>query len=183
MSPGSNAPPVHPCCRCSTAAYYDGEIEGKAEGRRGNQLLPMNLQFFAMTQEHKNYLTERFLDRLFVGTIVSRIREEKQREHIAGTYENLRRKEIQADYIREHGPFSEFYEDTTIEEIQGVVNMYAGKGIIDFRGNEDFPIEYITVDKNIGVVYNFGEGRLVDTNRIAIVYSSKGVHVYPVKNW
>lgn len=68
-------------------------------------------------------------------------------------------------------------------DIDAIIKEYAGKGTISFPFNREFPYEYVSLDQNIGKVYNVGEKKYMETDRVAIVYSSKGVHLYPVKNW
>ena len=41
--------------------------------------------------------------------------------------------------------------------------------------NQTYPIEYVSVEKPIGKVYNIGKKEYEETNRIAISYSSKGI--------
>lgn len=107
----------------------------------------------------------------------TKIREQKQNEHILCKKQWLKRarESIAQDKI----PQSAFDKDTNIQEL---IDTYKGKGIIEFRGKDEYPREYVEVDKEIGVAYNRELKKYIRTNRIAIHYSSKGVHAYPVNN-
>ena len=52
---------------------------------------------------------------------------------------------------------------------------------MQFRKGQQYPIEYVTADLVIGKSYNLGTGKYEDTKRFAIRYSSKGIHLHPVK--
>ena len=149
-----------------------GTSQEKATGT-----IPYNMQLFAESEEEASK-RKGFLEKLQSGSINTNIRTQKQNEHIEGTMERARK--IANDEEKGKTPSSEFYSDVNLSEI---VEKYAGKGDFAFRQNHELPIEYISLDRNIGKVYNVGEKKYMETDRIAIVYSSKGVHLYPVKKW
>lgn len=106
------------------------------------------------------------------------LRYEKQREHIEGTAAFNRRKATSNKEI------SYFVEGTTLKDIERIVEQLIDAEKIS-RPDSKYPISYGNIENAIGRVYNNSEDvkDYVATNRVKIVYSSKGVHVYPVKNW
>jgi len=106
------------------------------------------------------------------------LRYEKQREHIEGTAAFNRRKATSNKEI------SYFVEGTTLEDIERIVEQLKDAEKIS-RPDSTYPISYGNIENAIGRVYNNNENikDYVATNRVKLIYSSKGVHVYPVKNW
>lgn len=104
------------------------------------------------------------------------VRYQKQREHIYGTVEYNRRKNHNSK------DFSYFVKETTLKEIEKIVNDNKDAEKI-YSPASKYPISYVDIESPIGRVYNSDIGDFVETNRVKIVYSSKGVHVFPVKNW
>lgn len=150
-----------------------GEKTQKARG-----MLIADLQFFAISKDANNAKANDFKRELANGAINLEIRTQKQNEHIAGTKERQRRVEREV----ENGKVSSyFYEGTDVAEL---VKGLFGTGMIDFDSEKSlYPTEFITLEKPVGKAYNYGTGEYVDVSRIAIQYSSKGVHAYPVKDW
>ena len=118
-----------------------------------------------------------FLEKLNNGEINLKIKKDKQKQHIYGSKEWEKR--IQADRANEDTPTSAFYEKT---DIQSLMDKYSGTGIIHFNDTKQlYPVEYVDAECCIGVVWNSGRRKFVDTKRFAIRYSKKGVHLHPVK--
>lgn len=67
---------------------------------------------------------------------------------------------------------------------QDLINKYAGKGdYYEFRGNNKYPDEFITLPFIVGRTYNKKNGKYEATNRVQIKYDEKkGAHVFPVLN-
>lgn len=71
------------------------------------------------------------------------------------------------------------YLDISDEEAQALILKYAGTGEYHTVQGREVEIEFVTVDKYIGVYYE--GGKAYPTNRIMISYSKKGVHIIPVR--
>ncbi len=64
---------------------------------------------------------------------------------------------------------------------QNLVDKYSGKATdYEYKGNNKFPDEYITLPFAAGVTFNKKTGKYEKTKRIQIKYNKKGVHVFPV---
>ncbi|AUN11214.1 hypothetical protein RSJ6_12165 [Clostridium botulinum] len=87
----------------------------------------------------------------------------------------------QGKHILGHNNYIEgrSYMSITTEELQQIVNEYAGTGYIlrDNKG-EWSNKELIEVDKILGATFDI-EGNAVETNKAIIHYSKKGTHVVP----
>lgn len=119
---------------------------------------------------------EGFLEQLNAGNINTNVKKVKQQEHIQGTKKWKQR--VKSDLALKGTAPDMFYKDVDIQEL---VNNLAGTGILKFHKGQQYPIEYVTADAAIGKRFNLGTGKYEDTKRLAIRYSSKGVHLYPVK--
>jgi len=119
---------------------------------------------------------DKFLEKLHSGDINTNIKRVKQQEHVRGT--KAWRKRVQDSIKLGKTLPSIFYSE---ESIEALVQKYKGTGIIDFKKNQEYPVEYITADHVVGKCFNTGTGKYEETKRFAIRYSSKGVHLHPVK--
>lgn len=119
----------------------------------------------------------RFQDDLRTGKVDLSLRAQKQCEHILG---DAKRKKRVVDALKNgKTPANMFFTDVDLNDL---IKRYAGTGTIIYRGEkQNHPIEYVTVDHEIGRRWNSGLGRYVKTKRFAIVYSGRGIHLYPVK--
>lgn len=65
---------------------------------------------------------------------------------------------------------------------QELINRYAGTGdYYEFRGNNKYPDEFITLPFEVGRTYNKKTGKYEATNRVQIKYDeNKGAHIFPV---
>lgn len=129
------------------------------------------------------YLTDadrlnKFKQELSDGIINTNIKWQKQREHITGTKENERR--IKNDIENQKTPCSMFYDTIGVKEL---LSQHVGTGVIKFTKGSVYPKEYIRLDVPIGIVYNVGKNMYQKTCKMVVVYSKKGIHAYPVKDW
>ena len=129
------------------------------------------------------YLTDadrlnKFKQELSDGIINTNIKWQKQREHITGTKENERR--IKNDIENQKTPCSMFYDTIGVKEL---LSQHVGTGVIKFTKGSVYPKEYIRLDVPIGIVYNVGTNMYQKTCKMVVVYSKKGIHAYPVKDW
>lgn len=99
----------------------------------------------------------------------------KQEEHILGTKRWL--SESKRLISEGKSPKSFLFKDI---DAQMLVDTYSGKGTVSYKPNGKYPIEYVNCPDVIGKTYDLKQKKYVPTKRIAIVYSSKGVHIYPV---
>lgn len=120
--------------------------------------------------------SRKFLEKLRDGEINTVVKGVKQQEHIQGTKKWKQR--VRSDLETQGTAPDMFYKNV---DVQKLVDEYSGKGKLDFRKNQQYPIEYISVKEPIGRYFNLGRGRYEETRRFAIRYSSKGVHLHPVK--
>lgn len=120
----------------------------------------------------------KFKQELSDGIINTNIKWQKQREHITGTKENERR--IKNDIENQKTPCSMFYDTISVKEL---LSQHVGTGVIKFTKGSVYPKEYIRLDVPIGIVYNVGKNMYQKTCKMVVVYSKKGIHAYPVKDW
>lgn len=104
------------------------------------------------------------------------LKTQKQQEHILGTKKWLDR--VKNDISKGKSLADAFFKDI---DIQALIKENSGTGIIAFKRNQIYPVEYISIEgKYIGVAFDYVARKYVKTNRFAIRYSSKGVHAHPV---
>ena len=139
-------------------------------------LLKYDLQFFSVSDEEQKEKAEEFKKLLEKGEVNTNLRWRKQAEHVEGTKEHEIR--LKEDAKNGKTSVSVFYKDV---DIKSLIDEYSTKGEMVFLPNQQYPIEYVSVEKSIGKVYNIGKGKYEETDRIAIRYSGKGIHIHPVK--
>lgn len=143
-----------------------------------DSLSRIGLQFFACPAEVNERKAADFRKALAEGKINLKVRKQKQEQHIAGTAARKRREEQE----KENGEYSTFFYAGT--DVGALLAELYGTGTIEFKSEKsEFPKEYISLAKPIGMAYNYGIKKYVDVARIAIHYSNGGVHAYPVKDW
>lgn len=120
--------------------------------------------------------SRKFKEKLKDGSINIAVRNVKQQEHIQGT--KKWRQRVRSDLETKGTAPDMFYKSV---DVQKLVDEYSGTGEFEFRKNQQYPIEYISAKEPIGRYFNLGKGRYEETKRFAIRYSSKGVHLHPVK--
>ena len=146
--------------------------------REAETIKGIGLQYFALDKATNARMSAEFKKALDNGDVNLNIRRQKQNEHIAGTKEREKRIANDGETNRMS---SYFYEGTDIPEL--VTGLF-GTGKMQFTSeHSEFPVEYISLEKPIGMVYNVGEQKYVPVTRIAIVYGKNGIHAYPVKDW
>lgn len=110
-----------------------------------------------------------------VSDCLKKIRAEKQLEHILGTPEWT--KASRAEIAKGKNPKSAFYKNIDPQEI---VNKFSGTGILEYKPRNSYPHEFVDVGKIVGISFDKKVNKYVPTSRIQIVYSKKGVHLFPV---
>lgn len=158
-------------CRCSLE-YIIGETA--KESVEYNVLPDNSYSKYPETADEAQKAAD-FRKRIFTGDAPISIHRPLQLQHIEGTQERIDR--VSRD--KQNNRFSSvFYPNVDVDKLAAQI---VGKGRIIFRIGNEYPIEYISVEQEIGSVYNFGKKKYVPTRRIAIVYSSIGIHLFPVK--
>lgn len=149
-----------------------------ATSREQDSLKRIGLQFFACPKDVNARKADDFKKALAAGDINLKVRKQKQDQHIAGTAARLKREQQE----KESGEYSTFFYEGT--DVEALLSGLYGTGLIEFRSEKaEYPKEYISLAKPIGMAYNYGTKKYVDVAKVAIHYSSSGVHAYPVKDW
>lgn len=116
-----------------------------------------------------------FIDKLKNGECNLTLKKQKQLEHTLGHNKWINRTR---EEFKNNKPLADaFFKEV---DVQKIIIDHAGTGTIDFRKNQQYPIEFISIEKPIGVAFNHLTRKYEKTNRFAIRYSSKGVHAHPV---
>ena len=110
------------------------------------------------------------------GEINTKVRQQKQDEHIPGT--KARKRRIEQDKASGKDPSSEFKDGIDVSKI---ISDNIGKGKIVFNKKHIHPKEFINYSKVVGYVWDRNKEKYVPTKRFEVVYSKDGVHAYPVK--
>ena len=125
---------------------------------------------------NKKYLTSSSNDvKIPITELKTVVKKVKQQEHILGTPKWL--SESKKEIAKGKNPKSFLFKNV---DVQKLVDTYSGKGELKYRKGTPYPIEYVTCDNIIGKTFDKKFGKYINTRRIAIVYSQKGVHIYPV---
>lgn len=149
-----------------------------ATSREQDSLKRIGLQFFACPKDVNARKADDFKKALAAGNINLKVRKQKQDQHIAGTAERLKREQRE----KESGEYSTFFYEGT--DVGALLSGLYGTGMIEFKSEKaEYPKEYISLEKPVGMAYNYGTKKYVDVAKVAIHYSSSGVHAYPVKDW
>lgn len=130
-------------------------------------------------KEHNHINTH--LENLKNGLVNTTIQRKKQEEHTQGT-KALRNRMKQAfatsNRLKPITPQSYLYRNVNAQKL---IDDYAGTGITAYNLGSNTVKEYVTVDKPVGRYYNKGMHKYVESSRICIMFTSKGTHVFPVK--
>lgn len=104
-----------------------------------------------------------------------KIKDSKQNEHREGHRRWI--EESKKNIAQGKNPNSFIYKG--IDE-QKLVNELSGIGIVKYRKNNPYPLEYVNVSKPIGESFDKKINAYVPSSKLCIVYSKKGTHIYPV---
>ena len=113
------------------------------------------------------------------GTYSSRIDTRKQAKHIYGS--KAFQQETKAALLAK-AKGDKYYMPSYFnvdENLQQLVNAHKGTGAIVKRKGSEFPWEDIKMDRIIGTAWDRKQEKYVDTNIFTIVYSRRGVHIFP----
>lgn len=103
------------------------------------------------------------------------IRPTKQQQHILGSKGWL--EESKRLIAKSENPKSFLFNHV---DPQKIVDKYAPITKLEYRKGSNYPIQYVICDDYIGKTFDKKAGKYIKTRKVAIVHSSKGVHVYPV---
>jgi len=118
-------------------------------------------------------------EKILDGTYPSRLKPKEQAKHIYGSTAfqrevaiNLLKKANGDDYFMP----SYFNVD---ENLQDLVDTYKGTGVIKTGIGSIYPREEIKMNRIIGKAWDSDNEKYVDTDTFTIIYSSRGVHIFP----
>ncbi len=174
-------PPAHPRCRCfATANIATSEEEGRLLDDEARQ----NAEEFKVRENEKSAkrqekvaekikLEEEYRADIKSGKYKLTVRENIQKRHIEGTKEYL-------DYVaRLEQKGSKVKPSILSVDAQALINRFAGTGRIIVQKKGGPPKEVIDAGTVVGKYFDEGSGKFLESTRAMIVYSSKGIHVYP----
>ena len=111
------------------------------------------------------------------GTYPTRVIQGRQNKHIEGTREfEQKRMAMEKD-----SPGSE--PSILSLDAQALVDRYKGTGHINVPRGSLYPTELVDTDSVVGKTWVKSLKKYVDTKRVKILYSSKGVHLVPVSDY
>ncbi|WP_373899289.1 polymorphic toxin type 50 domain-containing protein [Haloimpatiens sp. FM7315] len=157
--------PRHPLCHC----FYtiEDEKNNKPKVIEEKTVLKSSKDGIINNKDDLVNKTQNVINDIKNGEYPLKILEGKQGKHIIG----------HNNYIEGRS-----YLTISLEEIQELVNKYAGTGEIRFNSNDEWDKkEIIKVDRDIGVNVNNKNGEKTSTNRFKIHYSNKGTHIVPMR--
>ena len=101
----------------------------------------------------------------------------RQRKHIAGTLEFKQKRE----QMNNESPGS---EPSILEaDANELMKKYKGTGEISIVKGSPYPQEVVDVNFVVGKTWFRKNQKYVDTKRFKIIYSSDGVHIFPVSDY
>ena len=122
-----------------------------------------------------NYPEER--RKILDGTYPTKIIAGRQRKHIAGTVEFKQKcEQMNNNNLGSQPAILEFDADS-------LVKKYKGTGKISLIKGSLYPQEIIDVNFVIGKTWYKRHQKYVTTKRFKIIYSSTGVHIFPVSDY
>ena len=158
---------------------YDGKISGYAQ-ESGSEYIAES--FVAYMKGEKSILDPEFV-KVLDGMLKQPKKADIIKEKVASGEISLT---VNPEKQGRHDRSSKLYQDgrsymtISMNEIQDIVNRYAGTGFIPTDKNGEWKRkETIVVPKEIGVVVDRKTNREIPTNRLTIHYSKTGVHLVP----
>lgn len=167
MTPGVNAPPMHPHCRSTTIPHIGNWRDDFFKKRKGK---------YKLDEEETTQLLAKkeMTDAIDSGKIKVELNPNKQNRHQLGhqLYEDYKKKNIQK------GLPIPSYTILDNSELNSLVLQKASKGHLttDTNGNWDNK-EIINFDKIIGKAYI--DGKFIATRWGKVHYSKTGTHIVP----
>lgn len=178
---GSTAPPFHPNCRCIIVPYDDFlSGDGQRTARDPESGKAVIVDDMAYKEWKAVYIDKtETLESLGKRPQRDAIIEEKL---ASGEISLKINKEKQGKHMPDRADKSRSFVTIPMEELQEIVNQYAGTGFIpeDEEGNWKHK-EVVTLPIKIGVYVDLKTMKEIDTNKITIHYSKTGVHMVPAR--
>ncbi|MCL2634802.1 MAG: polymorphic toxin type 50 domain-containing protein [Oscillospiraceae bacterium] len=122
-----------------------------------------------------NEMAER--QKILDGTYPNRIIQGRQNKHIEGTIEYNQK----CLSMNKESPGSK--PAILITDAQALIDKYKGTGHINITKGSEYPVEIVDTDIVIGKTWVKSLQKYVDTKRMKIIYSSKGVHIVPKNDY
>jgi hypothetical protein len=116
-------------------------------------------------------------DKIIDGSYSAKVIEGRQRKHIEGTKEFEQKRQA----MHKNSPGSE--PSVLTADAEELVERYKGAGNIKLKPSSPYPYEEVDTDSVVGKTWVKNLQKYVDTKRIRIIYSSKGVHVIPINDY
>lgn len=179
FQPGVTAPPLHCWCRSCTVPYME-DIPKGFRAARDEKGYTTHVPDMTYKDWKKVFVDKKVpIDLYQRNTPGADIIKEKA---LSGEI-NLN---VNADKQGRHDKSSKLYREgksymtISMDEIQGIVNKYAGTGYIPMVEGGDWKNkESITLPREVGIIITGKSRKELPTNRITIHYSKTGVHVVP----
>lgn len=130
---------------------------------------------------YKGLKSEKSVDKSAESGIISiencnkKIKDSKQNEHRQGHKRWI--EESEKNVAKGNNPNSFIYEGVNEQEL---IDTLSGTGIVEYRKNASYPLEYVNTSTPKGETYERNIKGYIPTHRLCIVYSKKGTHIYPV---
>ena len=116
-------------------------------------------------------------EKILNGEYPSRIVQGRQNKHIPGTREFEQKRES----MKRENPKSE--PSILTADAKMLVDKYKGTGTVYQHPSSNYPRENVTVDFVIGKTWVKSMKKYVDSNALKILYSNKGVHIFPINTY
>ncbi|MBN6890073.1 SPP1 gp7 family putative phage head morphogenesis protein [Cytobacillus horneckiae] len=175
MTIGVNMYPMHPNCKCATAAAMNRvKLETELDSR-GLNIENSNIQL--LNNENKNEKIEELRKRIISDEQSKKIEEGQQNKHIDGTNEYKQ----YVEKYKKKGQYGPSVITITFEQIQNLIAQFHGKGEIIINKNGQWNNTEIILDNDtvIGRAINNLNGKDAETTVFKIHYSNDGVHIVP----
>lgn len=201
---GSTAPPFHPWCRCTTAPYFEdmkdvGERWARDIENGKGYFVPSDMTYeeWKATQDAKygegavDNARKKAYNKTKTNAESAVIKLEKKIEEIRAeilegkhnltiNQGNQDKHIVSSHSYKEELHKSIFYGDQT--KAQEMVNEYHGTGKIKLTSKGEWAKkEFISVNEDVGAVFDAESQEYVKTKRCAIHYGKNGTHIVPVK--
>lgn len=199
----TTAPPFHPWCRCCTAPYFEdmkdiGERWARDSETGKGYFVPSDMTYeeWKATQDAKygegavdiarkkayNKTKTNAESAVKLEKKIEEIRAEilEGKHNLTINQGNQDKHIVSSHSYKEELHKSIFYGDQT--KAQEMVNEYHGTGKIKLTSKGEWAKkEFISVNEDVGTVFDAESQEYVKTKRFAIHYGKNGTHIVPVK--
>ncbi|MGG1598045.1 polymorphic toxin type 50 domain-containing protein [Paenibacillus naphthalenovorans] len=186
---GVNYPPLHARCRTTVVPYFDDEFdvgERIARGEGGKTYyVPGDMTYTEWKKQYADDAMTAKERKLALKKEIENEKIKKIREYIRSDAVSKKVHEgQQGKHIRGHNNYIEgrSYLTISMDEVQKLINRYAGTGEIRFtRKGEWDQKEIIITDDEVGVYIDQSTMQEYKPDGFKIHYGKKGVHIVPYR--